>query len=84
MKEFIRRLGHGETFSQNQRLEALSRILQGATPESDIADFLTGLSARGETADEIAGAARVLRSMADTINAPPRRGRLLRHRRRPE
>lgn len=71
MKEFIRRLGNGETFSQDQMLEAMNRIMQGIIPESDIADFLSGLSARGETADEIAGAARVLRSMAETIQAPP-------------
>jgi anthranilate phosphoribosyltransferase len=71
MKEFIRRLDNAETFSQNQMLEAMTRIMQGGVQESQIADFLTRLSARGETADEIAGAARVLRSMAETIQAPP-------------
>ncbi|KLE35468.1 anthranilate phosphoribosyltransferase [Aurantiacibacter luteus] len=45
-------------------------ILDGETSEQAIADFLTGLSDRGETADEIAGAARALRARLVPIEAP--------------
>ena len=46
------------------------RILDGRPAEEEIAGFLTGLSDRGETAEEIAGAARALRARLIPIDAP--------------
>jgi anthranilate phosphoribosyltransferase len=45
-------------------------LLDGAPSEQDIAAFLVALSARGEAADEIAGAARALRARLIPIEAP--------------
>src|SRR3954465_3121492 len=39
----------------------IDQLLQGAVPENEIAVLLTALRAKGETADEIAGAARAMR-----------------------
>ena len=49
---------------------AFARILDGEVPEPDIAAFLVALSDRGETASEIAGAARAMRARMIPIEAP--------------
>lgn len=71
MKEFLRILQNRQTLSENQMLEAMTQIMDGHVSEIEIASFLTGLAERGETAEEITGAARVLRAKAKTIKAPP-------------
>ncbi|WP_372731812.1 anthranilate phosphoribosyltransferase [Novosphingobium sp.] len=50
--------------------EAFAAILDGKVPDDQIAQFLVTLSDRGETASEIAGAARAMRQRMIPINAP--------------
>ncbi len=50
--------------------EAFGRLLDGDVSESEIERFLIDLSSRGETEDEIAGAARALRARLIPIKAP--------------
>lgn len=49
---------------------AFATILDGAPSEAEIGAFLIALSARGETASEIAGAARALRARLIPVAAP--------------
>jgi anthranilate phosphoribosyltransferase len=56
--------------SETEAEAAFGVLLDGAPSEQEIADFLVALSARGETSDEIAGAARALRSRLIPIDAP--------------
>ena len=49
---------------------AFGAILDGEVPEKAIAEFLVALSDRGETASEIAGAARAMRARMIPIEAP--------------
>jgi len=49
---------------------AFSAMFDGDLPDEAIADFLVALSDRGETAAEIAGAARAMRARMIPINAP--------------
>ncbi len=56
--------------SETEAEAAFGVLLDGAPSEDQIADFLVALSERGETADEIAGAARALRSRLIPIIAP--------------
>ncbi|MCY1671994.1 anthranilate phosphoribosyltransferase [Novosphingobium sp. SL115] len=49
---------------------AFAAILDGTVPDEAIAQFLTDLSDRGETASEIAGAARAMRQRMIPISAP--------------
>lgn len=50
--------------------QAFAAILDGQVPDDQIAQFLVTLSDRGETASEIAGAARAMRQRMIPINAP--------------
>ncbi|MDE8654192.1 anthranilate phosphoribosyltransferase [Novosphingobium album (ex Liu et al. 2023)] len=49
---------------------AFGAILDGAAPDDEIARFLIALSDRGETASEIAGAARAMRQRMIRVKAP--------------
>ncbi|MBX9898916.1 MAG: anthranilate phosphoribosyltransferase [Qipengyuania sp.] len=51
--------------------EVFGWLLDGETSEKEIARFLVALSERGETAEEIAGAARALRARLIPVAAPP-------------
>ena len=50
--------------------QAFAAILDAAVPDDAIAQFLIALSDRGETASEIAGAARAMRARMIPITAP--------------
>ena len=56
--------------SEAEAEEAFGVLLDGETSEAEIARFLVELSERGETAAEIAGAARALRARLIPIEAP--------------
>lgn len=56
--------------SEAEAEAAFGVLLDGAPSEAEIEAFLVALSARGETADEIAGAARALRARLIPITAP--------------
>ena len=57
--------------SEAEAREIFGWILDGDVEEDEIARFLVALSERGETAEEIAGAARALRVRLVPIEAPP-------------
>lgn len=55
---------------EDEAEDAFGRILDGKVAEEEIIRFLIGLSDRGETASEIAGAARAMRARMVPIEAP--------------
>lgn len=55
------RLAGGLDLSQQEMETVVDQLLTGAVPANEIALLLTALRAKGETADEIAGAARAMR-----------------------
>jgi anthranilate phosphoribosyltransferase len=70
MKEYLRVLQTGQPLSEQQMILAITKIMNGTVSELEVAAFLTGLAERGETPEEITGAAKVLRAQAETITAP--------------
>jgi anthranilate phosphoribosyltransferase len=58
---FLGLLAAGRDLSQDELEQILDQILQGRVAENEIAVLLTALRAKGETADEIAGAAQAMR-----------------------
>lgn len=56
--------------SENEMIEAMNDIMEGRSTDAQTASFLTALRIKGETVEEITGAARVMREKASKIKAP--------------
>ncbi|MCH8092148.1 MAG: anthranilate phosphoribosyltransferase, partial [Proteobacteria bacterium] len=69
-KELLAFVADGGRMSQVQAEEAFEIIMSGEATPSQMGAFLMALRVRGETVDEIAGAARVMRAKAAKIDAP--------------
>ncbi|MCB1782577.1 MAG: anthranilate phosphoribosyltransferase [Alphaproteobacteria bacterium] len=70
MKDILLRLQRGEAFREEEMNALFSQIMEGGCSDAEIAAFLMGLSMRGETVDELTGAARVMRAKASGVSAP--------------
>ncbi|MBU0554735.1 MAG: anthranilate phosphoribosyltransferase [Alphaproteobacteria bacterium] len=57
--------------TQEEAASAFAAILDGTVSDEAIATFLVALSDRGETATEIAAAARAMRARVISVKAPP-------------
>ncbi|MGE5260741.1 MAG: anthranilate phosphoribosyltransferase, partial [Actinomycetota bacterium] len=66
----IGKVAAGQTLSQLEAAQAFDVIMSGGGSDAQIGALLMGLRVRGETVDEIAGAARVLRQCAIPVKAP--------------
>ena len=69
MKELIKNISKGKNLSFEESKSVFINIMSGNMSEDLIYDFLINLSAKGETADEIAGGVHVLREKALKVNA---------------
>ena len=67
--ETLSRLASGDLLSRGETRSAMDAIMTGEASESQIGAFLMALRVRGETAEEIAGAADSMRSHATTIHS---------------
>ena len=70
LREALKAIATGKTLNQLQAAAAFEAVMSGEASEAQIGALLMGLHARGETADEIAGAARVIRAKALPVKAP--------------
>jgi anthranilate phosphoribosyltransferase len=61
MTSLLGRLAGGGDLSAEEMEAAIDQLLQGSVPQNEIALLLTALHAKGETPEEIAGAARAMR-----------------------
>jgi anthranilate phosphoribosyltransferase len=64
IKEAIQKAAHGEHLSREQMEAAMEEIMAGSATGAQIAALLTALKMKGETVDEITGAATVMRRKA--------------------
>ncbi len=60
-ESILGRLAAGEDLSMTEMSAAIEEVVEGRTSEGEIGVLLTALRAKGETAEEIAGAAAALR-----------------------
>ena len=60
----------GDYLTEEQMRACVSDIMEGRWSDDNIAAFLLGLAERGESVDEITGAARVMREKVLAIKAP--------------
>jgi anthranilate phosphoribosyltransferase len=73
--ELLPRLLRGESLTQGESEAVIGHVMEGAASESQIAALLIALRMKGESVDEIVGAARAMRAHA--IAVPPRRSDLV-------
>ncbi len=64
-------LADGRRLSETEAEAAFDRMMEGEATPSQMGAFLMALRLRGETVEEIVGAARSLRARARSIEAPP-------------
>jgi anthranilate phosphoribosyltransferase len=69
MIDAIRQLAAGRDLSLEEARDAVALIMDGQATPAQIGAFLTALSVKGPTPDEIAGAALVMRAKATRIDA---------------
>jgi anthranilate phosphoribosyltransferase len=71
LKPFLALVAAGKALSEAEAEQAFEIIMSGHATPAQIGALLMGLRLRGETVDEITGAARIMRAKALTIEAPP-------------
>ncbi len=67
IKELINQVIEGRDLTQAEAETAVREIMEGGASAAQIAAFLVGLRIKGETVDEITGAARVMREKATRV-----------------
>jgi anthranilate phosphoribosyltransferase len=70
IKEAIHLLVDNIDLSESEMAECMKEVMGGMAADSQIGAFLTALRIKGETVDEITGAARIMREKAARIKAP--------------
>ena len=70
LKPILARIGAGERLSEAQASQAFDVIMSGQATPSQIGALLMGMRIRGETVEEITGAARTMRAKMLAIQAP--------------
>jgi anthranilate phosphoribosyltransferase len=70
LRSLIQKVSTGATLSQDEIRSALEIMTDGHATQAQMGAFLMALRVRGETVDEIAGAARMLRSRMNRVEAP--------------
>src|SRR5215207_9199227 len=70
-KALIAKVATGATLSRDEAALAFDRMMSGEATPSQMGGLLMGLRVRGETVDEITGAASTMRSKMTKVSAPP-------------
>ena len=68
LRDAVQRIAAGENLESDQMAEALGVVMDGHGKPEHLGALLMGLRLKGETADEILGAARAMRSRATRIS----------------
>lgn len=69
LKELLQKVVAGQHLSESEAMQAMEQIMDGRATQAQIAGLLTALKLKGETAAEITGFARVMRSKATPVRA---------------
>ena len=68
IKEAIGKVVNGISLTETEMEEAMGEILSGGATPAQVGSFLTALRLKGETVDEITGAAKAMRVKAIRLN----------------
>ncbi len=69
IKEGIARIVVGEDLRETEMMTVMTEVMEGEATPAQIAAFMTALRIKGETVEEVTGAARIMRQKATRIDA---------------
>ncbi|MEW6332963.1 MAG: anthranilate phosphoribosyltransferase [Thermodesulfobacteriota bacterium] len=69
IREGIAKAVRGENLREGEMTAIMTEVMEGAATPAQMASFMTALRMKGETVEEVTGAARVMRHMATRIDA---------------
>ncbi len=70
MQQAIKAVTEKQDLTRDQMTEVMNLIMTGQATDSQIGGFLIGLRMKGETVDEVAAAASVMRELSTKVDAP--------------
>ena len=68
IRETIQKVADGENLTERETVDTMNEIMSGEATPAQIASFITALRIKGETIEEITGAARVMREKSTKIH----------------
>ncbi len=71
IREAIAKLVNREALSREEAAAAMEEIMTGEATPAQVGSFLTALRMKGETVEEVAGLAQVMRAKATHVTIPP-------------
>ena len=71
LRALIQKVSGGATLTEEEMRTALDQMTAGAATPAQMGAFLMALRVRGETVEEITGAAQMLRSRMNRVEVPP-------------
>src|SRR6201992_4013457 len=71
LKSIIAKVATGATLTREEAAHAFDRMMSGEATPSQMGGLLMALRVRGETVDEITGAASTMRAKMQKVAAPP-------------
>ena len=69
IKEAIAKVVDSKDLNETEMMEVMDEVMEGKATPAQIAAFMTGLRIKGETVEEVTGAARIMRQKATRIDA---------------
>ncbi len=69
IREAIGSVVNGEDLAEKTMMEVMEEVMNGTATAAQIAAFITALRIKGETVEEVTGAARIMRLKASRIDA---------------
>ena len=69
IQKAISKIVEGSSLGESEMIEVMNQIMTGGASDAQIGSFITALRMKGETVEEITGAARVMREKALQIDA---------------
>lgn len=70
LRDIVAKVASGGTLGQQEAADAFDLVMSGHATNAQIAALVMAMRVRGETVDEIAGAARAMRAKAVQVRAP--------------
>ena len=71
LRTLLAKVATGQTLAEDEAAAAFDAMMSGDATPSQMGGFLMALRVRGETVEEITGAARIMRAKALAVSAPP-------------